>query len=744
MGVKGLTENMENLLSLGLKFVPVDKVNKAKVESDIERLKTRLMWDTYWKWKADTTMGGEGEQEEEESRKQWEARRRKERRFEGRTDRVPDGLPQRMKEAIIKYCETVKEDIFRGLRREVKDNLTPEARIAMKEIQEKVRMKEWGVRPADKGGGICVESYENIVKDGQEELKDETTFKKINKTGVGSTVRKVEEKLKEMRDRGVITTKMREFMTAKNTKAGTMKVNRKVHKKVKKNGRHPTRVYVSGIGTPTEGIAGLVEEELKEGVEKQDSYIQDTADFLRKLREVGRLANNEWLFTMDIVALYPMVPRKKAEEAMRKNLDSRNTKAIPTEDLMELASLVLDNNEFEFEGESHIQKEGTAIGSKLGKNYACAYMGEWEKEVNREAEERIGKKPRFWKRFVDDIIGLWRGSKEEFLKFIEICNNNEERIKVTYEICEKEAIFLDVKVTRKDDGELKTELYVKPTDRTRYLHRDSDHPRHVKEGIAKGQARRLRRLCSEDEDYWKYAEKTKEKLMSRGYGETQIKRQLKEGFKMSREEALERAKKKEDKKINFVTTHSAYLPNVNKILKRHGHYLKEEGLDRYIKEIPRLSLRRGKNLSDLVVNAKNKVKEGGSGPCGRGCKLCNFMVETKEIRDKRGEIRKIKGKMDCRTVGAIYGMWCKRCEKVVYVGKTQNRVMDRFIGHRADLRGDDDTKPAYHFKQEGHKDEDMGVMVIEEVKGKDDVYRVTRERYWINSLGTYNEENKRK
>ena len=79
-----------------------------------------------------------------------------------------------------------------------------------------------------------------------------------------------------------------------------MKINRKVRKKVKQNGRHPTRVYVSGIGTPIEGIAGLVEEELKEGVEKQESYIQDTADFLRKLREIGRLEKNEWLFTMDI------------------------------------------------------------------------------------------------------------------------------------------------------------------------------------------------------------------------------------------------------------------------------------------------------------------------------------------------------------------------------------------------------------------------------------------------------------
>ena len=43
---------------------------------------------------------------------------------------------------------------------------------------------------------------------------------------------------------------------------------------------------------------------------------------------------------------------------------------------MELARLVLDNNEFEFEGESYIQKEGTARGSKLGENYACTYMGE--------------------------------------------------------------------------------------------------------------------------------------------------------------------------------------------------------------------------------------------------------------------------------------------------------------------------------------------------------------------------------
>ena len=424
--------------------------------------------------------------------------------------------------------------------------------------------------------------------------------------------------------------------------------------------------------------------------------------------------------------------------------ERRNEKKISTEDLIELSEIILASNEFQFEGESYLQKEGTAIGSKMGKNYACTYMGEWEREVCQEAVRRMGKGPKWWKRFVDDVFGVWKGTKEEFLEFVGICNENEERIKVTYDVCEEEAVFLDVKVVRGEEGRIKTELYVKPTDRTRYLHKDSDHPRHVKEGIAKGQARRLRRICSEDGDFWRYAERTKEKMVSRGYGEQQVGRQMKEAFKMERKDALERVQKKGDSKINFVTTHSAYLPNVNRILKRHSHYLKEDGLEGYVEGVPRLSLRRGKNLADLVVNAKEKKQEGKSGPCGKSCKLCSYMEEVTEVKDKKGKRMKIIGKMDCRTVGAIYGMWCKKCEKIVYVGKTMNRVMDRFTGHRADLRGEDESKPAYHFRKDGHVEEDMGVVVLEEVAGRDDMYRITRERWWINCMGTFQEENKKK
>ena len=144
-------------------------------------------------------------------------------------------------------------------------------------------------------------------------------------------------------------------------------------------------------------------------------------------------------------------------------------------------------------------------------------------------------------------------------------------------------------------------------------------------------------------------------------------------------------------------------------------------MGQYIKELPRLSLRRGKNLGDLIVILRQE--EGGTGPCGKDCKLCKNMRATEEVTDKDGKEMKLEKKIDCRTIGLIYGMHCKACKKILYVGKTKNRLMERFNGHRADLRGEDESKPAYHFKRDGHKEDDMEVVegktMCSGLRGKD-------------------------
>ena len=89
-------------------------------------------------------------------------------------------------------------------------------------------------------------------------------------------------------------------------------------------------------------------------------------------------------------------------------------------------------------------------------------------------------------------------------------------------------------------------------------------------------------------------------------------------------------------------------------------------------------------------------------------------------------------------------MFCRKCAKVVYVGKTKNRISERFNGHRVDMRSEDESKPAYHFKKERHVEDDMEVIGLEYVPGKDDVYRVARERWWMNRMGTFEEENRKR
>ena len=43
---------------------------------------------------------------------------------------------------------------------------------------------------------------------------------------------------------------------------------------------------------------------------------------------------------------------------MKKSLEKRREKKIPTEELIDLSEIILRSNEFSFEGENYIQKEG--------------------------------------------------------------------------------------------------------------------------------------------------------------------------------------------------------------------------------------------------------------------------------------------------------------------------------------------------------------------------------------------------
>ena len=78
------------------------------------------------------------------------------------------------------------------------------------------------------------------------------------------------------------------------------------------------------------------------------SIIKDTNDFLLTLKELGGASQNVVICTIDVVGLYPHISHCEGLEALRNAINDGEVE-IPTEHLLNLAKLIIENNYFEFD-----------------------------------------------------------------------------------------------------------------------------------------------------------------------------------------------------------------------------------------------------------------------------------------------------------------------------------------------------------------------------------------------------------
>ena len=227
-------------------------------------------------------------------------------------------------------------------------------------------------------------------------------------------------KVKKLVNRSVITKDMKQYLTFVNPKAGSLKGNPKLHKS-----GAPFRTIVSGINTPTEKMAKVAEYELQEYYLGSPNYICDTTDFINKLQEIDEpIPEGAFLFCFDVCKLYPSVPKAEGIAACREALETRTAPLIPTEYVLEMIKTVLENNSFKFGDRNYKQTEGIAIGSWLGRNFACSYMRKWDEELIKY------DRPMFYKRYMDDGFGIWTRSLRSLQEFARYANNIYSSIQI--------------------------------------------------------------------------------------------------------------------------------------------------------------------------------------------------------------------------------------------------------------------------------------------------------------------------
>ena len=76
------------------------------------------------------------------------------------------------------------------------------------------------------------------------------------------------------------------------------------------------------------------------------SYIRDSGNFIDKMKRIGKVPEGSFLVTVDVVGLYPSIPRKDGILALKSKLEEQTSSKIPTNDLVKLAEFVLKNNFF--------------------------------------------------------------------------------------------------------------------------------------------------------------------------------------------------------------------------------------------------------------------------------------------------------------------------------------------------------------------------------------------------------------
>nr|VZI04186.1 unnamed protein product [Spirometra erinaceieuropaei] len=252
----------------------------------------------------------------------------------------------------------------------------------------------------------------------------------------------------------------------------------------------PLRPIVALKGTPTYGLAKWLTKHLKKLTEGSEHTAVSPLHFLERLRGV-KIAPKEIMVSFDVVSLFTSIPKELATRVISDLLERRydeEERPLKRKHIMELLDYCLSTY-FTFNGQVYEQIQGTPMGSPIS-----GYLAE---AVLQELETRVFQSymPKFWMRYVDDtFVILPRDMKETFRSKL---NSIFPQIQFTMEE-EKdgEIPFLDVQVSRQEDGVLQTGVFRKATVMAKILHYSSNHPLSHKRSCVRTLFLRINTHCS--------------------------------------------------------------------------------------------------------------------------------------------------------------------------------------------------------------------------------------------------------
>jgi hypothetical protein len=270
------------------------------------------------------------------------------------------------------------------------------------------------------------------------------------------------------------------------------------------------------------------------------------------------------------------------------------------------------------------------------------------------------------------ILTMWTSTISEIDNFLNSLNSVNTSMQFAVEIGKHKLKTLDLEISLKD-GYLQHTVYRKPTNSQMYLDYSSCHPKGSKDGIVKGVALRLRRLCSTTDEYMLQAKSFMASLAARGHDPHNIHREFHKILHTSRADTrIKRPKSNKMGTAMFITKYNPRGPRINTIVTKYmNSILHTDPTAKHIFPTIPMIYKRCTNLSESILRAdpynipvKSDVSQSGTQHCGKKCDLCNNLVHSNTFKSQAtGRVFFIRASLTCITPNVIYLLSCKRCLK---------------------------------------------------------------------------------
>ena len=280
-------------------------------------------------------------------------------------------------------------------------NISKEERLAIK-LQKEASIMVLG---ADKGRATVVMEKSDYDNKMCALLSDTKTYEKLGKDPTPRYKKELVNILQRLEKEGKIRNEDKKFLYPTTENIPRMYGSPKIHK----DGT-PLRPIVDFTGSIGYNVAKSLAEILAPVVGQSEHHVLNSKSLADQLKNIT-VEEDEILNSHDVVALFTNTPIDLTLQIIRDRLeqdqDLKNRTLLSIDDIIELVDLSLSRVAyFSYNGTIYRQRFGMAMGSPLSP-IGCNIFMEWL-ENKAITTAPITCRPRFWRRYVDDVLEIVR------------------------------------------------------------------------------------------------------------------------------------------------------------------------------------------------------------------------------------------------------------------------------------------------------------------------------------------------